>query len=73
MNKKQKKIWVVVWIFLSIIFSAEKSYAYLDLGTGQYILQIVVAGFVGLIFSLKIYWVKFTSFLKKLFTMKKIK
>ena len=41
--------------------------AYLDPGTGSYLLQLLIAGFLGLLFVVKVYWGKITQFFKKLF------
>jgi hypothetical protein len=71
MNKKQKSCWVVIWVLLTLILTVENSYAYLDLGTGQYLLQMILAGFLATIFTLRMYWEKFTSFVKRIFTRKK--
>ena len=34
------------------------AYSYIDLGSGSYIIQLILAAFVGISFSLKIYWKK---------------
>jgi len=34
------------------------AYSYIDLGSGSYIIQLIIAAFVGISFSLKIYWKK---------------
>jgi hypothetical protein len=36
--------------------------AYVDPGTGSYVLQIVIAGLVSIAFTLKIFWGRFTGF-----------
>jgi hypothetical protein len=41
-------------------------YGYIDLGSGSYIIQLLIAGFVGFSLSLKIFWKKIkTRFSKK--------
>ena len=42
--------------------------AYIDPGTGSYILQLLIAAFLGISLSLKIFWKK----IKRLFSSKKI-
>ncbi|MFZ5949437.1 MAG: hypothetical protein ACOYXC_01935 [Candidatus Rifleibacteriota bacterium] len=37
-------------------------YAYLDPGTGSFIIQMLVAGIAGALFMLKTYWQKFIGF-----------
>jgi hypothetical protein len=41
--------------------------AYLDPGTGSIILQSLVAGFMGAMFVIKLFWSKITGFFKRLF------
>jgi hypothetical protein len=33
-------------------------YAYVDPGTGSYVLQLLLAAFFGLLFTLKVFWAK---------------
>jgi hypothetical protein len=41
-------------------------YGYIDLGSGSYIIQLLIAGFVGFSLSLRIFWKKIkTRFSKK--------
>lgn len=44
--------------------------AYLDPGTGSYILQAIIMGVVGIIFSIKMFWKKVVSFFENLFSRK---
>ena len=39
-----------------------KLVAYIDAGTGSYIIQLAIAGAMGGLFALKIYWGKIRSF-----------
>ena len=43
--------------FLHIVFPA-RAHAYVDPGTGSYFLQFLIAGLLGLLYSIKIYWRK---------------
>jgi hypothetical protein len=54
---------------LSIIFS-NRAYAYLDLGTGSYIFQMIIAIFIGGLFALKLFWKKVRNFFSNLFSGK---
>ncbi len=67
MNKKYKNSWVIFWITLAFMSIAENAYAYLDLGSGNYLIQMIVAGFLTTVFALKMYFQRFVSFIKKLF------
>lgn len=40
--------------------------AYLDPGTGSIILQALVAGFMGAMLAIKLFWAKITAFFRKL-------
>jgi hypothetical protein len=67
MNKRYKNFWTVFWLLLAFMSVTENAYAYLDLGTGNYLIQMIVAGFLTTIFVLKMYFQRFISFIKKLF------
>ncbi|NIM19419.1 MAG: hypothetical protein GTO51_03455 [Candidatus Latescibacteria bacterium] len=47
---------------LVLIVLPRSAYAYLDPGTGSYILQLLLAGLLGAAFALKIFWVKIKTF-----------
>jgi hypothetical protein len=40
----------------------QPAYAYLDPGTGSYILQLVLGAMVGMLFALKIFWKNIRTF-----------
>jgi len=42
--------------------------AYLDPGTGSYVIQLIIAGFLGGIFALKIFWKQINLFFIKIFS-----
>ncbi len=50
-----------------LIFS-EEAYAYLDPGTGSYILQLIIAGLLGGLFALKMFWSKVKNFFVNVFS-----
>ena len=43
------------------------AYAYLDMGTGSYIIQAILAGVFTSIYFVKLYWFKVTHFISKIF------
>lgn len=45
-----------VSLFISVFF------AYLDPGSGSFILQILIAGFLGFLLSAKIFWARILAF-----------
>ena len=47
--------------------------AYLDPGTGALIFQMIIAGFLGGLFAMKLFWSSIKNFFKKLFPIKKQK
>jgi len=62
-------------IFFSFIFffTPTNSYAYLDPGTGSFIIQIIIAFALGAIIFIKIYFNKIKDFFSKIFSKKKSK
>ncbi len=54
-----KRILIILVFVLSFTHSA---FAYLDPGSGSYILQMLVAGFLGGLYAIKLYWVRIKNF-----------
>lgn len=54
----------LLYFFLPI----NTAHAYLDPGTGSFILQMIFAAFVSFMFAIKVYWRKIKTFMGKLFT-----
>ena len=53
-------------VFLALFLFPLCAYSYIDLGSGSYIIQLLIAGFVGFSLSLRIFWKKIrTRFSKK--------
>ncbi len=61
-----KTIFVVLAAFYLVL--TREVYAYLDPGTGSYILQLVLAGILGVLFAVKMFWVKVKSFFVNIFS-----
>ncbi len=40
--------------------------AYIDPGNGSYIIQLILAGLLGIGYTLKLYWYKIINFFKRL-------
>jgi hypothetical protein len=55
---------------LSFLFS-EKAHAYLDPGSGSYILQILIAALLGASVGIKIYWKRIKHMLRSTFSGEK--
>lgn len=50
-----------------ILFFPKLNYAYIDPGTGSYVIQILIAAFISIGFAIRIFWKKIKSFILKLF------
>jgi len=63
----------ILLLSLSILLFALSfnAYAYLDPGTGSYVLQIVIAGIVSALFTIKMCWRRIVDFFSHLFKGKK--
>lgn len=55
---------IIVYVFYFYLFFIVDLKAYLDPGTGSYLLQLLIAGFAGAILSLKIFWKNIRDFFK---------
>ena len=57
--------------FLSILFVilcySQSAAAYLDPGTGSLILQMLIAGIIGAMFTIKLYWYRLKDFIARIF------
>ena len=42
------------------------AYAYVDPGTGSYVLQLLLAAFFGLLFTIKVFWAKIKGSFKEI-------
>jgi hypothetical protein len=60
---------VFVFLFSGII--VQKVYAYLDLGAGSYIFQMIIAATIGGLFAIKLFWAKIVLFFRNLFSRRK--
>ena len=62
MNSKKLLIISIMLLFNSY------SHAYIDPGTGSIIIQVLIASFVGIAYTAKIFWKQITGFIKKIIT-----
>ena len=51
-------------LLVTIFCSLPSAFAYLDPGSGSYILQMIIAGVLGGFYALKLYWNKIINFIK---------
>jgi hypothetical protein len=52
---------------ISCVVFPPKVYAYLDSCTGSFVIQIILASLLGIIFAIKIYWKQLKASLTNLF------
>jgi|KBSMisStandDraft_5_1062788.scaffolds.fasta_scaffold5851474_1 hypothetical protein len=57
---------VAVVLFPSLFLFPAAAEAYVDPGTGSYVLQLLIAGFLGALFALKVFWHKMIGLFKSL-------
>ncbi|MFA6449920.1 MAG: hypothetical protein WCX65_10645 [bacterium] len=67
MNKIEKIACLFSMTIVMLLISANSAHAYLDPGSGSYLFQIMIATFVGVGFTVKIYWRKIKEFFIRLF------
>lgn len=54
-------------LLLLLVSTAAPAFAYLDPGAGSFILQMLIAGIVGALFTIKLYWYRLKVFVAGLF------
>jgi hypothetical protein len=62
---------VVVVVLLCLLFPGP-AFAYLDPGTGSYVLQVILAALVGAAFAVKLFWRNIRAFFKRLFSREEV-
>jgi hypothetical protein len=62
---------VLVFMVVAIAFFPDPAYAYLDVGTASMVLQMALAAIVGALVSIKMYWLRLSQFMRKLFRTNK--
>ena len=65
-ERRSSSISLSIFVVLSILCIPSKAYAYIDPGTGSMILQGLIAGLMGVLFTIKIYWTRIKNFLFRL-------
>jgi len=59
---------MLVAAVLCLVFPVESAHAYLDPGTGSYVLQLVAASLLGGLFVFRTFWGRIKDFLVRLFS-----
>ena len=62
-----KKLLIILILFLPSV----KAYAYIDPGTGSFILQAIIGAIAAIGAYVTLYWRKFKNFIDKIFKTKK--
>ena len=52
------------------VLGATDAHAYLDPGTGSYVLQLVLAALLGAAFAVKVFWLRIKTFVANLISKK---
>lgn len=66
MKNRQKIIKKIISFGIIILLFPQPAYAYLDPGTGSYLLQIIAAGFFATLFLFRGWWKKVQAFFVKI-------
>lgn len=65
--RKKDYLSIFILILALFILSTKEAHAYLDPGTGSYILQILIAGILGGLVAIRAFWSNIRTFVKGLF------
>jgi glucan phosphoethanolaminetransferase (alkaline phosphatase superfamily) len=57
---------VLILAVILIFWPIRKTHAYIDPGTGSYIIQVMIGGLLGAAFALKVYWKKVKAYFSNL-------
>lgn len=61
-----KLVRILTILFVCLCYS-QSAVAYLDPGTGSLILQMLIAGIIGAMYTVKLYWYRLKTFVAQLF------
>lgn len=65
MNNKKKILRAAAIIIVAAFLTPPCALAYVDPGTGSYVIQLLIAAFIGISFSIKIFWKKIVRLFSK--------
>lgn len=60
-----------IWVFFLFFFFwiiPKEAYAYLDLGSGSFIFQLIIGALLGMCFAIKVHWIRIKQFFSKHFS-----
>lgn len=58
----------VVWAVLLLFVCAQHAHAYIDPGSGSYVLQLILAGLLGAGVAVRIYWKRIRASILRVFS-----
>jgi hypothetical protein len=61
------RFWVLAPVAILLVVPVD-AFAYLDPGTGSYVLQMIIAGLLGAAFAIKMSWFRIKRFITGLFS-----
>lgn len=71
MRQRRYRRLIGLAVLLGCVVLPQAAPGYIDPGTGSYMLQIAIAFLLGLAFSIKVFWKKIASFLRRVVSGKK--
>lgn len=72
MNTNLKTSYLALILLALLFLPARNSHAYLDPGSGSYMLQLIIAGIAGFLFSIKMFWRHIKNFFISFFYKAKL-
>ena len=57
---------IILYIFVLELLFPQPTHAYIDPGSGSYIFQLLIAGFLGLSVGVKMFWKQISSSIKSI-------
>lgn len=67
MRQYYKIFFILSLAAVTVLINYDFAHAYLDPGTGSYILQLIMAGLLGAMLAIKIFWRNIKAYLSNLF------
>ena len=61
----RKTIRITAAAAVAALLTPVAAFAYIDPGTGSYVIQLVIAAFVGVAFSVRVFWKRIVRLFKK--------
>ena len=72
-NSKKEILRVLLLLFIGLFLFTDRAQAYIDLGSGSYFFQVLIAALFGFLFTAKVYWKKIKDFWSRFFLKNKNK